>query len=276
MTIALGLIGNPGIVFAADTEETWGSGDIKTANTKIVSGARASDGTEPYAIAVAGAGDSDYLQAAKFDLLQKTIANPSWQYNAMGELTEEFLIDFYKKHVVPFWPNSRNFELLIGVSGRTQGALWATAESTLRPCVFGSEAIGTGRAYATALLSRYYTPTMTLESCCLLAIHVIHSVKEFIGGCGKQTQVVVLTNGQNALLSQEKIDEAEGLLKRTLSVHSNITRFVMSASDDMRAATREAKNLKKRLKKLDLLSAATPTDRSVTIRYGSGQPPSQE
>src|ERR1700734_2368186 len=106
MTIALGLIGNSGMVFAADTEETWG-GVVKTASTKIISGARAGDGIDPYAIAVTGAGDSDYLQAVKFELLQKTLGNPGWQYAAMGPMTEEFLIEFYKKHVVPFWLHGR-------------------------------------------------------------------------------------------------------------------------------------------------------------------------
>lgn len=232
MTIAFGLMGNTGMVFAADTEESWGErGDIKTATTKVISGKLERPEMPLCAMAVAGAGNADYLEAVKLELMQETLLNPRWTYEGTGNMAELFLRRFYKKHVVPFWPNITDFELLIGLNEGNRGAIWATSKSTMRPCVYGYDAVGAGRAYASALLSRFHSIIMPLESCALLSIYVAYCVKEFIGGCGKQTQIVVLTNGENIAVDQEKTDEAERILSRWFKLSTQLMRFIISPAD---------------------------------------------
>ena len=251
------MIGRSGMVFAADTEESWGErGDIKTATTKIMSGIRTGPG-DPCALAVAGSGDADYLQAVKLELISATFLSEKWTYDTSANLMERYLTKFYRKHVVPFWPNIQDFQLLIGVAKDSGGAIWATSKSTLRPCYDGYEAIGAGRAYATGLMSRFHTITMELETCALLAIHVIYCVKEFIGGCGKQTQIVVLSGGaEPVLVDQSKTDEAERLLKRIFHLDAALLQFVLSGRNDLISIQRESQTLRSQLVALDLFNLA--------------------
>jgi hypothetical protein len=281
LTIALGLIGSGGLIFAADTEESWGEhGDIKTANTKIYSASRFSTDVPLSAIAISGSGDADYLQAVKLELLDAVFKRADWQYEQHGNMTEAFLIEFYKKHIVPFWPNSPDFELLIGLNraipNGSLSSIWATTKTIMKPCIFGYEAVGTGRAYATALLSRFHSMDMDLNACAMLAIHIIHSVKEFIGGCGKQTQVVVLSNGTNRLLDQRKVDEAERLLGHVLILDAHLLRFVLSSSADFSGISQVAHSLRDELQTLNLFSQEGPPHPESTTGDPSSPPPSPD
>lgn len=278
MTIALGLIGHTGMVFAADTEESWGN-DIKTATTKLISGSRVVTGGAPLcSICVTGSGNSDYLDAVKMDLIYSTLLDAKWRYELTADLCEAFLVRFYEKHVVPFWPNIEDFQLVIGINTEKQGALWGTSKAAMRPCMYGFEATGLGRPYASALLSRFHSVTLDLNACAMLAIHVICCVKEFIGGCGKQTQIVVLSGGDNWVIDQDVVDEAERILKRVFRLDSALMHFLLSEQETptFESIQKEAFSLKAKLRSLDLLSRRVQPSHLVTKVDPQSPPPSQD
>lgn len=255
MTIALGLLAADGMVFATDTEESWGEhADIKTATTKMLSGMVARDERTGCSFAVAGAGNSDLLQSVKLELVDNVMCHKEWSYETAGTLTEEYLLRFYRRHVRPYWPHIEDFQLLIGVSHADQvNALWGTTQATLRPCMFGYEAIGAGRPYATALLSRLHHTTLGLSSASLLAVYAILCVKELIGGCGKATRLVTLSGLTVNQVDPKKIDEVERILKRWFALDSYMLDYVFSHGDDPKHIMTTARSLRSELAAVKLL-----------------------
>jgi hypothetical protein len=76
VTIALGLLTANGMVFATDTEESWGERlDIKTATTKMFGGMMARNSGTGCSFAIAGAGNSDLLQAVKLELVDQALGH---------------------------------------------------------------------------------------------------------------------------------------------------------------------------------------------------------
>jgi hypothetical protein len=96
---------------------------------------------------------------------------------------------------------------IIGMSWRSgQGVLLATDHgATWRSKDY--IAVGAGREHASILLSQIMPEARPLpaERAAYLAAYVIYQVKEYIEGCGKKTQVVVLKHGKGEYLSKEKI-----------------------------------------------------------------------
>jgi len=277
MTIALGMLASTGVVLATDTEESWGDvGDIKTATTKMISVSRKEVTGNSFCMAVAGAGNSDYLQRVKLELAAKVFASPTWRFETSSDMVEEYLLKFYGDHITPFWPDVKDFQLIAGVAGSTQGHLWITDKTTVVPCPYGYEAVGVGRAYATALLSRFHSTGMNLESCSLLAIHVVHCVKEFIGGCGKQTHVVACTAENNVHLNPAKVDEAERLLKKLFAIDHSVVSFAISYRPAFAGIAHAANKLREDLKGLDLLNRAEQPNPQSTTADLTPPPPSQE
>ena len=174
-------------------------------------------------------------------------------FETAAALIEKYLLRFYRLHVRPYWPHIEDFQMLIGVNREDQGALWGTTQAAVRPCMFGYEAIGTGRAYATALLSRLHNTGMSLNSASLLAIHVLSCVKEFVGGCGKDTHVIALSGLNVKMVDTTKVAEAERLLKRWFGMDSHLLDYVISATGDTAGLIANAKGLRKELADLDLL-----------------------
>jgi hypothetical protein len=96
---------------------------------------------------VCGAGNGDYFQSIRLQLLEDILGKDDWTYENTASLIEARLLDFYSKHVIPFLshPASPDIELLIGLNSNGKCALWGTANTTVRPCI-GYEAIEVGRA----------------------------------------------------------------------------------------------------------------------------------
>ena len=255
MAIALGIIGSAsGVVLAADTEMSWrpGLGTVKTADTRSYDPSR----DKTHAVCLCGAGNGDYFQAISVELVGDILGQNDWTYESVASLIEARLLDFYPKHVIPFQrcQDHPNIELLIGLNSSGKCGLWGTSSTAVRPC-FGYEAIGVGRAYAQALLSRLHHPSMDVKSSIALAAYVVFCVKEFIGGCGKNTQVVALREGRSYRVPPAAIKRLEELTIEYLHDEAQVCRYAFGSptDPDCREAIRNLHRLRKQIALLDLL-----------------------
>jgi hypothetical protein len=255
VTIALGIIGSAsGVVLAADTEMSWGNGlgTIKTADTRSFNPSR----DKTHAMGLCGVGNGDYFQAISLQLVEDILDQNDWTYESVANLIETRLLDFYPKHVIPLQgcQDHPNIELLIGLNSTGKCALWGTSSTTVRPCI-GYEAIGAGRAYAQALLSRLHHPLMDVKSSIALAAYVVFCVKEFIGGCGKNTQVVALREGRSYRIPPLAIKRLEDLTIGYLGDEARVCRYALGSptDPDCRDAIRNLHRLRKQMASLDLL-----------------------
>jgi hypothetical protein len=255
VTIALGIIGSAsGVVLAADSEMTWGRGwgAIKTADTGSFNANR----DKTHAMGLCGTGNGDYFQALGLQLVEDILDENEWTYESIASLIEARLLDFYPKHVIPFqsYPDRPDVELLIALNSTGKCALWGTSSTTVRPCV-GYEAIGVGRTYAQALLSRLHHPLMDVKSTIALAVYVIFCVKEFIGGCGQNTQVVALREGRSYRVPRLAIKRLEDLTIGYLGDEAQVCRYALGSptDPDCRDAIRNLHRLRKQIASLDLL-----------------------
>ncbi len=193
MTIALGVLARDGVVLAADTEYTWGY--LKTSGEKIRSAECACG-----ALAMAGAGDAGYLGAvcddlvAEFQSYGKNVPVPR-----MKARFEGILVEFHKKHVVPYGDSSSvAFWLLLAFQRGRASYLWSTCNGAMmRRAPYAS--IGLGCEYADALLGQMFgDPAIGLNDVSLasrVAAYAVHQTKENVQNCGKKTSLVILRGG---------------------------------------------------------------------------------
>src|SRR5262249_1584811 len=136
MTIALGLMATDGIVLAADTEISWTDGR-KSEGAKIRFDADTG-------VAIAGAGDQDYINALTDDLILVMRATPGID-DDMRTAIENALLDFYQTHVKPQSDAAELMpELLIGLCRGGRSTLWRSARTTVRRTEYGAIGAGAG------------------------------------------------------------------------------------------------------------------------------------
>jgi 20S proteasome alpha/beta subunit len=195
MTIAVGLIAKDGLVIGADTEESGGyAGDTKVSGHKIL--VRAKRGS---AMAVTGSGEAGYLDAVAEELETAFLKSPP--ANMKRRLNGAFK-SFYEEHIMKLYQYSKfnqpsyspDIDVILGVDLRSSRFLLANHRTALRTCS-DYVAVGAGHEHARMLLSRIYSPAIDVTRAALLAAYVIYEVKEFISGCGKNTEVFMLSQG---------------------------------------------------------------------------------
>jgi hypothetical protein len=277
MTIDIGMLGADGIVLAADSEESWGDGfQYKTETVKIWSAGRSEGGKEPVAIALAGSGDSDYLQALKLEVLTHAFG-PGWTFDSSQSRTEQRLLEFHSRHGIPFESDDPYLELLIGVSAPQHQTLFSTKKTLTKPSVHKYECIGCGREYATLLLSQFYAPNqLNSETCARVAIYVMDRVKDFIGGCGKDTQVVVMKAGKTVKLSLDCVRETESILRRASTLESKTIHWLCGREGDYAPIQEEALSVRTDLESVGLFTSAVQLSPEPPTDAPQSQPPSQE
>jgi 20S proteasome alpha/beta subunit len=212
MTIALGVLASDGVVLAADTEYTWGY--LKTSGEKIWTAE--ADG----AMAVTGAGASDYLEAISQQLLA-AFAGSGRKVSVAG-LERKFtrvLAAFHEKHVIPFSRFSQDqieFWLVIALRRKGKSYLWATGKNNLRACSRYAAA-GVGREYVEALFVRALGPRTGrlagVDLAARLSAYAVFEAKRHVQYCGKSTSLVVLRD--------ERIEETSASKIQLLDYHFN-------------------------------------------------------
>jgi hypothetical protein len=176
VTIAIQLSGAYTLLTAADTQETYGSGE-KVDSGKIISFSRA----KPLGnVSITGAGDSQEISRMfqKFD----------GSFNELEAKMRETARLFYENHVMPFVgkledDNVPDYSLLVAATHEDSERLWCVERTMITDSAL-YERIGSGKPAADALLNRRYPRYPTLDSLAILAAYVIYKVKSTVDGCG--------------------------------------------------------------------------------------------
>ena len=222
MTIALGLLAGRGIVIAADTEESVGEDKLDalktSASSPIWSG--------PSGLSVTDAGNGWYVDAIIEELEKR---HDSLAEVDLGQLRVEFeklLMDFYRKHVIPFRDAADlDFQLLIGAQRGGFGKLWVTSRNSMREVV-RHEAVGVGDTEAKLFLTRIYgmdsVPFGVLAAC-----SAVYQAKQRIKDCGRGTTIVCLNNNTPYYIYPDVIDMAEKWFAKYLRIESSSLMFSM-------------------------------------------------
>jgi hypothetical protein len=224
MTIAIGLLANDGLVVAADAEES--TGDYMKGTKGKIACFYSQEGEDPATFqgrcvstcAIAGAGNSGYVQALSDQFGGVFLANPNLsnlsiqgmpalaaaslkkknQSEALNPKFEQCLKSFYKEHVIPFatLPERKrpDVEMLIAIQRRNARALFTTEKTVINP-VLPFKAIGWGSTFAELLLNRFWGP-MSVEQAEVLAAYVVFLTKESVETCGKFTTVVSMAGSK--------------------------------------------------------------------------------
>lgn len=221
MTIALGILASDGIVLAADTEMTWGD-YIKTEGAKI-------SVFRDSGLAIAGAGDGDYLEAVAYDLERAYRSLNSNDFARIERTLQATLATFHRQHVTPLKDPNLDVWLLIGLQRREKRVLWTTRKSTMRPCVYS--AIGIGAADAHSLFTQFFEgeryPDVTVKMAQIIAVYLVYMVKERVRGCGKNTDMVLIHDGTTEQLSRSDVRGLEYHVNRLLDLQAHVAQFAL-------------------------------------------------
>jgi hypothetical protein len=96
---------------------------------------------------------------------------------------------------------------------------------------------------------------MDVKSSIALAVYVVFCVKAFIGGCGKNTQVVALREGRSYRVPALAIKRLEDLTVGYLGDEARVCRYALGSptDSDCKDAIRNLHRLRKQIASLDLL-----------------------
>jgi len=215
MTIAIHLAGAFSLLTATDTQETYSSGE-KVDSGKIISAGR---GNPIGSISIAGAGDSEYIEALSQEL-SKTFQAFRGSFEELEAKVRETAKGFYSEHVLPFVgkfddDNVPDYSLLIAASHEGKDVLWNVERTMLTDAAL-YDCIGSGKPAADSLLNRLYPIYPTLDSLAVLAAYVIYRVKSTVDGCGLKTEIRFIQRDKFAigLVPPATIDRWETQFKK--------------------------------------------------------------
>lgn len=205
VTIAAGFKGAEGIVIGADSQETI-SGFIKLEQRKV----HVALMHQNRALAIAGAGTSDYIEAA----VEKIMGNfPHTDIlSEAQEVLEEILIGFFDKHLArwsSFGEHDRpSVELLIGLSLKHQCGLFHYTGTVLN--AVEKKAIGAGILLANELIRENYRDHHECKKLAKTAAYILWKVKKNVDTCGGFTDLVLMKeNGMVASIDSSTTEKLE-------------------------------------------------------------------
>ena len=219
MTIALGILASDGIVLAADTELSWG--DVrKTEGAKIA--IWPNEG-----LAIAGAGNANYIEALSERVHAAVQRHTTPDVTKIRRDVQAALVKFHYDHILPWNDPTLDVDLLIALRRGAVQVLWVTYKTTMRPCVCA--AIGSGSVEADSLFVQFFNltkrPSLDLVTAQVMATHLAHVAKERIPGCGKNTDVVLITNGSVEQLSRGDVNGLESCVGDVLELQTRAAQF---------------------------------------------------
>lgn len=261
MTIAIGILASDGLVVAADTQETMGTWKLKHGKVSAMVAADQTpkaDGKSRRSCLVTGAGQGHHIDVMSRTLLNTWGKNKAWTDAQMKQSFNDSLHEFYGKHVLPFaaYPaeDRPDFQLVVGCNWPSPTLL--VSEGNLFKVVWPFVAVGIGCMVATTLLTRFYkSPMLDVRSAVLLASYVMFHVKDSQEGCGKDTDIAGIADGEFFMLSRKETKALEDAMQE---FSSDVEPAVFRAVTDIethaqpKAATRARARLKKLATKLRL------------------------
>jgi 20S proteasome alpha/beta subunit len=209
MTIALGFHASDGVILCADMQKTIG--EMKSYDGKVDLFIYPQAGV---IIAIAGAGNDDYIQTAKSYVLDGFSRRRSWP--ALEKGLKNRLLSFFDTHLSR-WANfpimeRPTAELLIGVTGdEMPTALFHYEGTSFSRVQTKAKAIGLGVLLAQDLLDRYeHCTVLTSSEAASLGTYILSKVKRGVESCGGPTHIVGLRKGMDfAFTAKKEIEKLE-------------------------------------------------------------------
>jgi hypothetical protein len=223
VTVALGILAGRSIVIAADTEESVGEDKLDVLKTSAASPIWSG----PSGLAITGAGNGWYIDAITQELERHhdSLAVAITLDQVKVEF-EKLLMDFYRKHVVPFRDAADlDFQLLIGAQRGGFGKLWVTFRNSMKEVV-GHEVVGVGDTEAKLFLTRIYgidSPPFGVLAAC----SAVYQAKQRIKDCGRGTTIVCLNDNTPHYIYPDVIEMAEKWFAKYLRTESSSLMFSM-------------------------------------------------
>ncbi len=194
MTIGAGFICRDGIVIAADTQESTGyAGYMKGEKFKIDYSQQST-----WSIAIAGAGDSNYVEMCAQQILRSCAITHDSPYPRF-DVIQALGMEIFSRHFLPFSGYPRDdrpiADMLIAIqekNGRQELIEWnGTSFVSYFPFKFigAGEQMGSHLARGFGLSTFFTNETHKVAG---LAIYIISQAKATVETCGGNTDVVIL------------------------------------------------------------------------------------
>lgn len=239
MTIAIGLLARDGIVVAADSQVTIGSG--KVSQGKMRAGFNTDGDANTGSCVIASAGLVGYTDSCA-GLLTRTFSADKGRGGAkLKEAFEANLKKFNRDHVLPFakYPaEDRPYvEFIIATERNHQLALWHTTHTVVSDGA-PYAAIGCATQHALAILKNLYRlPMLDLWQSVLLAAYVLFQVKESDIYCGGHTDIYYIRNDRFGVINRRLTDRVDAALSEYGAViEANTFRAVVGGAPSTRAS----------------------------------------
>jgi len=203
MTIAAGLPCNEGLVICADTQETI-IGFAKT-NTDKVTVLQMPD----YNIVFTGSTNSTGLiEMAVQEMLYEIAGEKPPGIPQLYAIFKRVNLRIFNEQSIAYssLPDERPFmDLLIGIQFDNDTYLYKISGTTVRYCK-ESECVGSGLALAKSLIAQFWDRSMTLQETWIVALYVLYQCKEWVDGCGGNSDIILLSNHNRALTRIPTVD----------------------------------------------------------------------
>jgi len=215
VTIAAGFVCADGIIICADTQETI-SGYTKSSAHKLKVWR---DGG--LNIVVTGAGDTELIETVSQLLIEALRGDYTeqscWFPKKLCQIIQDTFLTFFKTSLLPYPRDERpGVDLLIGVALHNERvaheSLFKASGTTVREIdpgegSLGAECVGMGVILGNSLIERLYSPFLHLDELLIIAAYIIFQAKQWIDGCGGDTDLIIL--GKNICRGVSRTDLAQ-------------------------------------------------------------------
>lgn len=214
MTIALGFLTPTHMVFAADSQEDRG---FKMDMRKIAYSAQIYiDDTKNVArraVAITGAGNSDYLRYLSMDLADR-FNERDLSVADFGRYLRFRMRKFYEVHTSPQSPEWLHVELIVAAQDKQDRSMWVTYMGTVRR-VDTSAAVGSGHVWARNVLEGFNPRFSDLKTATLFAAYAAFAAKRHDKDCGMDTRILSLALSDTSVKAANwaSLQKAEDLFR---------------------------------------------------------------
>jgi hypothetical protein len=217
VTIAAGFRFNGGVILCADTQETIEELHSKTWTPKLIvqpTNKIYRDSPDDLVIAIAGAGDGPFI-----DKLTELIWEASRDAKSIDEACRKIqhsIKSTHKEYGEIFQPGYMpHAELVYGVKMQGKSKLFRSNGPVVNELrEYGS--IGVGRYMADFLASRSHQRYLPGTQAVILAAYVLFQCKEYVDGCGGDSNIAVLQEtGGSGVMNQWRVESFTELIRES-------------------------------------------------------------
>lgn len=230
MTIAAGFRFNGGLILCADTQETIQELHSKTWTPKLIvepADKIGKDSPDDLMIAIAGAGNGPFIE--KLTELAWAASRNSLSFQDACDNIQQSIIRTHNDYGQVFQPGYLpSVDLVYGVKMQGQSKLFRSTGPVVNELRnYGS--VGVGRYMADFLASRLHQRYLPGTQAIILAAYVLFQCKEYVEGCGGDSNIAVLNEtGNSTTLHPWRIDTF-GELIREIDMH--LPQLLLSSLD---------------------------------------------